>query len=336
MFQTEPVHFLQSLGNDWITALMVSVSALGYAPFYIGVMSLILFGMSFRKGSLLLQMVLWVAVATELLKNEIALPRPSDVDVNVLLPGKDYPNRSPLSDMGGRGFFALPQPEAIRLYRAQPEWSYGFPSGHVSTATTFWGGLSLLYPNVQVRLLSAVVIVLMPLSRMYLGRHFLADVLGGLLLGGLVVTTAWATFCKAGTTARLLQSTRLALTRNARAVTVTALLIGLPLLLLLSGSRVGPDNLGRLFGVNAAFVLIARRGYPDDAGSVLKRSARVALAPAIYIVAKLGTGRLEAIPAVNDDLPLVDFLSEAAPTFLLLWGTVASSFAVGLYHRRLG
>ena len=41
MFQTEPVHFLQSFAGDGLTAFMVGVSAMGYEPFYIAVLSLI-------------------------------------------------------------------------------------------------------------------------------------------------------------------------------------------------------------------------------------------------------------------------------------------------------
>ena len=68
-----------------------------------------------------------------------------------------------------------------------------FPSGHVFMATAFCGYLAylaftLLKPSWGRTLLVAllaVVIVLMGLSRIYLGQHWFSDVLGGHVLGGL-------------------------------------------------------------------------------------------------------------------------------------------------------
>lgn len=54
------------------------------------------------------------------------------------------------------------------------------PSGHVNTATVLWG---LLYARGKIPLwLAAVVVALVGLSRLYLGAHYLADVLGGAVL----------------------------------------------------------------------------------------------------------------------------------------------------------
>jgi hypothetical protein len=68
------------------------------------------------------------------------------------------------------------------------EDSYGFPSGHVSATTTFAVGLAMLL-GWKRRGWAAVVtwIGLMALSRLYLGRHFVADVIGGVLIGLAVI-----------------------------------------------------------------------------------------------------------------------------------------------------
>lgn len=65
------------------------------------------------------------------------------------------------------------------------EYAFGFPSGHVHSSVVVWGILFALVPNRWVRLLSVFVIMYMPFARMYMGVHYLGDVLGGLVLGGL-------------------------------------------------------------------------------------------------------------------------------------------------------
>jgi membrane-associated phospholipid phosphatase len=76
--------------------------------------------------------------------------------------------------------------------------SYGFPSGHTMGATLLYGLLALfVWKNVRdrrARLASlfgaAVLILLIGLTRIYLGAHYFSDVLGALAAGLL-----WLTFC---------------------------------------------------------------------------------------------------------------------------------------------
>ena len=76
--------------------------------------------------------------------------------------------------------------------------SYGFPSGHTMGATLFYGLLALFVWNShrsrRVRWASVcaacLLIFLIGFTRIYLGAHFLSDVLGALAAGLL-----WLTFC---------------------------------------------------------------------------------------------------------------------------------------------
>jgi undecaprenyl-diphosphatase len=79
--------------------------------------------------------------------------------------------------------------------------SYGFPSGHTMGSTLFYGTIAILVAhslrNWRLQVLSfciaAAVVVLIGISRIYLGAHYLTDVLGAIAVG-----LAWLSFCWTG------------------------------------------------------------------------------------------------------------------------------------------
>lgn len=79
--------------------------------------------------------------------------------------------------------------------------SYSFPSGHASGATLFYGLLAAylvcVLPGAAARgavlLAAAAMVALVALSRVYLGVHYLSDVLAGIALGA-----AWLAICITG------------------------------------------------------------------------------------------------------------------------------------------
>ncbi|MCP4666877.1 MAG: phosphatase PAP2 family protein [Deltaproteobacteria bacterium] len=59
----------------------------------------------------------------------------------------------------------------------------GFPSGHTQSAVVIWGYLAAAFRRPWLWVAAGALIVLIPLSRVYLGVHFPTDLLGGYLIG---------------------------------------------------------------------------------------------------------------------------------------------------------
>ncbi|HEV2148040.1 MAG TPA: phosphatase PAP2 family protein [Longimicrobiaceae bacterium] len=79
----------------------------------------------------------------------------------------------------------VPRPSGPEIVKYEHVNLGSFPSGHVFTATVLWG---LLWARGRVPLwLSALVVAAVGVGRMYLGVHYLTDVVGGALLGTLLI-----------------------------------------------------------------------------------------------------------------------------------------------------
>ena len=191
MFQTEPIIWLQSLASPALTWCMTAVTTLGYAPVYVAGVLVLAFGVRMRPTLAVLVTILLSGILTETLKSTLAFPRPSSVDGRVGEPGNPSPPSAVVDRGGGSDFWAPPTAEARAAFQERGSDGYGFPSGHVSTATAFLLALAVWFRRKAVLGVAAVWVPLMALSRMYLGRHFLADVLGGVAVGLVAVFAAW-------------------------------------------------------------------------------------------------------------------------------------------------
>jgi membrane-associated phospholipid phosphatase len=86
--------------------------------------------------------------------------------------------------------FARARPEEILLQLD----SGSFPSGHTANAATVVVLLALLLRRTWIGIAGAVYVVLMALSRTYLGAHWVTDTVGGALVGAAMATLVWALF----------------------------------------------------------------------------------------------------------------------------------------------
>ena len=79
------------------------------------------------------------------------------------------------------------RPSAGPIVKYEQSAAAAFPSGHVTTATTIW---TYLGGATRFPLLLGIVLALaVAVARLYLGVHYVADVLGGLALGGFLAWT---------------------------------------------------------------------------------------------------------------------------------------------------
>jgi membrane-associated phospholipid phosphatase len=328
MFQTWPNLALQSLMSDAMTSIMWRVSDMGYEPFLAGVVAVLMFGVHFRRGFLVLQLLLWSALVNSALKSWLALPRPVHVDSRVV----DIANgaTSPFTDMGARTFFGGIPDEVVRHVRSviRPgSDEFGFPSGHVQSTAALWGAVGILWDQRLILKLAPVVVLLMAVSRMYLGRHFLGDVVGGAIVGVLLLTafvaarrTAWDEV--------LFQPDTTALRAAAPNAAAWLFLVGAPLAALYAL----PERAGMMLGVNAGFLLVVRRGLPDYLGTLPQRAGRVAIALVIFALSRVVVTLLAGAAQAPEHLWWLNALETFVPGFLMLWGTVTASTRAKLYQ----
>ena len=145
---------IQRVSSPFLDLLMRGISLLGSEFFYFGVLVL-LYWRTQRAFAIRLAFVVLVSLYTNfLLKVLFALPRPA-----------------------GAGLRILETPE-----------DFSFPSGHAQSVASFWLFLAFSLREPLYFWLSGILTFCVALSRMYLGVHYLGDVVFGAFLG---VFFAW-------------------------------------------------------------------------------------------------------------------------------------------------
>ncbi|MEQ9099962.1 MAG: phosphatase PAP2 family protein [Imperialibacter sp.] len=331
MFQTEPNHFLQSFDSPVVYWLMDATTRLGYNSAFIAVAIVLIFGVHMKKAFLATHMLIWTGFAGALLKDFFALPRPENVDSSLKHLVDEFTAVSPFVRKGGQSFFSLPAPEAIEYYRENKLDSHGFPSGHVSGSVAYWGGIAMFFNRTWLKVAAIIIIALMPFSRMYLGRHFLADVLGGLVLGGITVWLAWFFLIKKDKLSAYLAIRKLRLQMNMATVIFISSCILLPIVFIFLGNSIAAQFLG----LNIAFLLIGLQGFPSDEGKWLIRVLRVALAIAVLVGSSVVLDQLIGAVGLKGN-EMVLLAKRALEMFLLIWGSTAIAQKLGWYKEMAG
>jgi membrane-associated phospholipid phosphatase len=273
MFQTEPILWLQAVGSPPVTWLLAGVSLLGYGPVYVVVLLALGFGVRLRPSLAVMVAAALAGLLVAGLKAQAALPRPGEVDARVRS-GFRGDQIALVARGGAPDFWSRPSPESITAVRALAPHNFGFPSGHVAGATAVLLAGAVFFRSRAVLPFAGFYVPTMALSRMYLGRHFLADVLGGCTAGLVAVALAiplvrgleWSAFAS----------------RGRRGLAPVGLLVALLVLLARLVPLLSSLYVGSLAGLLLGYAFLALTGPPPEGGTTRHRLARAALALACF------------------------------------------------------
>ncbi|MDS0282824.1 phosphatase PAP2 family protein [Haloarcula onubensis] len=170
---------LTQLGDFWFVA---TVSLLTY--WLASAAPVLGDGLTRERAAMVLALLAAAVAVAVSLKVVFAFPRPPNPDIVAAADGLPWPVGAFYeSVVTGRG--------------------YGFPSGHATTTVLVWGGFAWALRIGRRRQRYAVagaVVVVVSLSRLVLGVHYLADVVAGAAIAAAVL---WAAVTKLGTPERV-------------------------------------------------------------------------------------------------------------------------------------
>lgn len=151
------IHWLQSFNTPTLDRFFIGVTLLGESYFYIVLLSFFYWCMNKEAVKHLVFVLTFSSVLNGGLKELIHLPRP---------------------------FESLD----IRALRVETAHGSSFPSGHTQTAAAFYSAIALRFKSKIIWIMSSIFIVLVAISRVYLGVHWPKDVVAAIFLG---VFIAW-------------------------------------------------------------------------------------------------------------------------------------------------
>jgi membrane-associated phospholipid phosphatase len=332
MFQTELVLFLQSFETDFLNYFFLFWSTIGFSRWILLLLLIILFGVNFRYGFILMQAMMLNGLTSLWLKDVFALPRPAHVDLNVNLIGESVPNLTPFESQGAKSFFGRMSEDVIASLRANPPESWGFPSGHTSNAMALGGLLFLIAKKHWMKVLSVAIVVFVPLSRLYLGRHFLADVIGGYVIGLVVVFLIYKGVIKSAWLSSFLSRKPRQLHWDVKVILFFFYMCMFPFLLLLL-PKINHGVVAAFVGLNCGFLLIWNHGIPEDRGTILQRIARILIALVVYMLAdqtldKASQFIFQSVPGG------IDFVRISLTILLCVWGSTELNIKLNLFKRQ--
>ncbi len=143
------LYILEDLRMPVLNEIMLLITRFGEETIFLIAALVMFWCVDKRKGYYILSVGLIGTVANQFMKLWFRIPRPWVLDKN---------------------FTILEQARAAAS-------GYSFPSGHTQSAVSTFGGIGYTTKNRWIRIVCAVLVILVPFSRMYLGVHTPLDVL---------------------------------------------------------------------------------------------------------------------------------------------------------------
>lgn len=147
------IKFIQSFSNGFFDGLFPLITMMGEDYFFMAMVALIYWCINKNFGYKLGFAYLSNGVINSAVKNIFKVPRPYLRD------------------------------SSIRALRLETAGGYSFPSGHTQCTASFWTSIMLQAKKKWVYFIGILFIILVGISRMYLGVHTPQDVLVGAVLG---------------------------------------------------------------------------------------------------------------------------------------------------------
>jgi membrane-associated phospholipid phosphatase len=141
---------VQTIRSPVLDVFFQGVTFLGNAEFYLLLAPIIIWSVNYRLGARLGILLLFSSYINEALKNLFMQPRPCD-----------------------------PRPD-LCVDHAE---GYGIPSGHSQNAIVFWGVIAEWIGKAWAWIAAILLMIMIGISRIYLGVHFPTDVFVGWAIG---------------------------------------------------------------------------------------------------------------------------------------------------------
>ena len=153
------LYFFQSIRTPLLDAFFGTITYAGDEIVFLAAAMIFYWCVDKKAGYLIMSAGFCGTILNQMLKISFRIPRPWVLD---------------------------PEFEIVESARAAAS-GYSFPSGHSTCVTTTMGSIGLWFRSRIVKAVAFAVLILVLISRMYLGVHTPADVVAGFLLGAACV-----------------------------------------------------------------------------------------------------------------------------------------------------
>ena len=152
--QLEIMLFFQSIRNSFLDVLMNMFSFFGEIAVPLIIITIVYWCIDKRKGFTITASLLTALITTQAVKAIVRYPRPFQA-----------------------------YPELISGERVATATGYSFPSGHSTLSSSFYSALFLAFRSRAMLAAAVILIIMIPISRLYLSVHWPMDVVCGTIIG---------------------------------------------------------------------------------------------------------------------------------------------------------